>query len=1058
MSQPSTPSRLSSERVSAASTPSEHRDLSPMQLTPRSKVRAMLAAWDDDFDAPTLPGRETLGSNSDPRPTESQRTGEVQYDDSDPDTSEESAGDDAALAPKGRLAARLLGQRTSKEIQEGGEEMGRGNAYERVRRQFLLRRKTERVISEASVSLANGSSEGEEGPTRVETPRRRKPAIIESDSSGTPHRSQSSHRASSPGLFVPPEQGSPSRLTGQATEEGTSDYDLPSDPLANPRLFALVARKKEERQLKQTAEAQKKSEREAQSRIRSNKKSIRHTTPTMGLLGDTSEDDAVGERKLTQQARPTRKASKKALEEMNRETQRMSRNMQLAHQAKTKKKITKESLFARFSFRTVANPAVSHGHAMNSSTTASSAYGSDAVPPPDNETPPTSPASLGELSQQEPGKMAETASAERIAVDMDDELPSMEEIMSQPIRCLDKGIGKVTEELAKAVSDQRKNKNANKIHPAISIHVRSPQGLPLTKSHDADVDTDSDLEIIPAAKNNNRITDIFDRLPAQSVTEGRSLQILRALAHLTSPSKQGVKARASMTSAEMQVSLQRRARQQAAQERAEKLQELEDRGIIVQTAEERERDQAEIEDLLEKARREGDEIMKREKVAAKKEKRENGEDDGLGDSSEEDEDYQDDEVDGPGDELSGSEEEDVDGDSEEDENVDDADDEEDGAGGVPVEGTDEEDEAGGVPVEGMESGLGDLIDQEAREGGLPDMHDDGIDKEEEEPELNIVQNIRRSKATRVIHDEDDEDSDDNVNEAPAILPEAARNPLIAGLPMSDRAPMGLTQAFAATMAETQTQSFNDGEMIDCQAQEQDSLTLLGHVPEPDIPMLDIDAEQELIADSQGGKTQDYIQATSIMPEIDIHYSQSQVRYDTLKDTEVVPTLTQYSDIPDPTQDVGFGMSSPIAGRFVSAPPSTQDTVLLSGVPRPESPVVKKKGRLRRRTEAVPVLSDVDEDDASSEHAEDDFEISANAFDIMKNAGRRAAPAQYIFDKKKSDAKGMVEEQAEESEDEYAGLGGASDDESAAEEDEEVRKMIDEGEVKVDERKLAAFYA
>jgi len=56
------------------------------------------------------------------------------------------------------------------------------------------------------------------------------------------------------------------------------------------------------------------------------------------------------------------------------------------------------------------------------------------------------------------------------------------------------------------------------------------------------------------------------------------------------------------------------------------------------------------------------------------------------------------------------------------------------------------------------------------------------------------------------------------------------------------------------------------------------------------------------------------------------------------------------------------------------------------------------------------------------------------------------------------AKDMIEEQAQESEDEYAGVGGASDDESGGEEDELVRQMMDHSEVQVDERELAAFYA
>ena len=36
---------------------------------------------------------------------------------------------------------------------------------------------------------------------------------------------------------------------------------------------------------------------------------------------------------------------------MNRETQRMARNMQLAHEARTRKKVAKSVLFDRFNFR-----------------------------------------------------------------------------------------------------------------------------------------------------------------------------------------------------------------------------------------------------------------------------------------------------------------------------------------------------------------------------------------------------------------------------------------------------------------------------------------------------------------------------------------------------------------------------------------------------------------------------------------------------------------------------------------------------------------------------------
>ena len=70
------------------------------------------------------------------------------------------------------------------------------------------------------------------------------------------------------------------------------------------------------------------------------------------LADQESDSDPDGEngRRLTQQTRPTRKAGKKALEEMARDQQRISRNMQLAHQAKTKKKYGTKDLFAKFGF------------------------------------------------------------------------------------------------------------------------------------------------------------------------------------------------------------------------------------------------------------------------------------------------------------------------------------------------------------------------------------------------------------------------------------------------------------------------------------------------------------------------------------------------------------------------------------------------------------------------------------------------------------------------------------------------------------------------------------
>jgi mediator of replication checkpoint protein 1 len=118
----------------------------------------------------------------------------------------------------------------------------------------------------------------------------------------------------------------------------------------------------------------------------------------------------------------------------------------------------------------------------------------------------------------------------------------------------------------------------------------------------------------------------------------------------------------------------------------------------------------------------------------------------------------------------------------------------------------------------------------------------------------------------------------------------------------------------------------------------------------------------------------------------------------------------------------------------------------------------KKGKLRRRVQKEVTLSDDDETPLAAEgNNEDAFELQPNAFDALFKPNKKAAQSD-TFDKKRSEAKSMFEEQAEESEDEYAGLGGASDDESENGVDEEVAKMIDEGPVDVKEGELAKFFA
>jgi mediator of replication checkpoint protein 1 len=109
-----------------------------------------------------------------------------------------------------------------------------------------------------------------------------------------------------------------------------------------------------------------------------------------------------------------------------------------------------------------------------------------------------------------------------------------------------------------------------------------------------------------------------------------------------------------------------------------------------------------------------------------------------------------------------------------------------------------------------------------------------------------------------------------------------------------------------------------------------------------------------------------------------------------------------------------------------------------------SPAAKRGGKRLRRGR-VPEHSDV----------EDEFLIKPSAFDVMRKAAKKP---EIQFDKNKSKAREVVDEMAVESEDEYAGLGGASDD-SDCQEDELDKDMINDnsGEV-VDEKELAALNA
>ncbi|KAL8934393.1 MAG: hypothetical protein Q9216_005937, partial [Gyalolechia sp. 2 TL-2023] len=1009
------------------------------QLTPNSKIKAMLAAIDEEADSDS--GASIRSKAARPHSTPAQNLTITHRRHSPSHETDSSLAEDDPFslpAPRGKVAARLNQKPALQQGSPQSDENDVRDAYTRQKKRLAGRSADNPSSKENSPSPEEASLSTDEDDFLPTTTRQnRRAAQLSTLGPKSGEASMAASPRSSPGLFLTPRKEqrlcSPSPLMETGRQNG-SGSGLPADPQANQRFLALVARKRAEREAKAKAEAEKQAQKLAG--VRERKQDQRDSN--VGLLG-TSEDDSdvAGGQKLTQQARPTRKASKKALEEMSRETQRMSRNMQLAHQARTKKKITKESLFARFNFRNrgVVQPDTSI--ANSSSAAASSNPASDAEARLSAESPPTSPVTPDDELPKDPQRSHTPSKSVDVheggkSRTFDENLPDIQSIFTQAPEHRNDGKTRATE----GQSDQDASYPQAKIATE-KASLKKPIDFRLPKSlvrPNTGGESDSDLEVLPVSKPKRKL-DVFDRLPAAKASEGRSLQKLHALAHLTSPDKQVKNPKSNMSLMEMQNSLQRRARQQAARERAEKIQDLKDRGIFIQTAEERQKDQAEVEDLLEKARREAGELQQKEKNLAKKQARENGEM-VADDSSELDEDYEDNDADESDVDLSGSDEE----------------------VGNELEVGQVESEADDVEKEDPDVGLraqdGYLVEDEASEVSEEDEHDDELHDEAESSDAEEQQRTHapsRRRERKVLDDEDDESEEihDNASEEVASVQNNGPSVPDLGFPALGDAPMGLSQAFAATMSDPQTQADTQQGVVD---QEEDSLAFLGAPPEPEVPLYDMNDSLEMVLDSQDANHS----SPTFQDEIRLDFSQSQVRETPTAESIVEPTATQSSEIPDPTQDVGFILTSPVAGRYAYNPPSTVETVILPQPDGTESPVTKKRGRLTRRSNVT--IDNESDQLGDAEQAHHKMTISADAFDVLKRGSKKSSDAVAKFDKKKSNAHEMVEEQAQESEDEYAGLGGASDDESGGDEDEEVTKMIEQGEIDVDERELAAFYA
>ncbi|KAL7269153.1 hypothetical protein RUND412_008192 [Rhizina undulata] len=553
-------------------------------------------------------------------------------------------------------------------------------------------------------------------------------------------------------------------------------------------------------------------------------------------------------------------------------------------------------------------------------------------------------------------------------------------------------------------------------------------------------DSDSDLEII----------DLGDEKTKEVSERQKSIMELKATRKLKSPARAKAD-KLHMTTKQLQAELLRKSRLQALREREDRIAELKAKGIIVPTAEEREKERKEIEDLVEKARQEALEIKRREKRAEQKKK---GGKIGDVEDDEEDEEWLEDEV--LESEFSGSEEEEEDQDGDEmdvDEDV------------QPEEKEDEPavDENYRISLSAMPSAQPTSA-QPSLTHSLSDVPAAYVQvaasDDDEEPADDFFAPLKRKvvpgsrkKKSRVIIDDDDDEDEISAKDMPSPPPKIPAIFQKAALNSVD----GLTQLFNGTLA-SGSPGFDDSP----RDSGLDALRkpLGEELPNSQAPQNIFDASQDIVWCSQPTEIPARNESQSVMEE-----------------HPVLPALNSIyengtqSQMPDPTPDQGFG-NSPAPRRFDSSQvmDSPSGTIPSGTIPSQilDSQLGRKKGRLTRRYDFSDSEEEADDDrdiiESVEEAEEEEEEDIENVFDRMKKAAKAQSKKEKRsqiddFDRTKSNAKEMVQEQAEESEDEYAGIGGVSDDEANDAHDSDLESMIDDStDQPVNESEIAAFYA
>ncbi|OAA37941.1 DNA replication checkpoint mediator [Beauveria brongniartii RCEF 3172] len=950
--------------MSAPSSPASSRRGSPaLMLTPRSKIKALLAtvdSSDEESGAPTplkKPVRTTV------RPVL------AQLDDDDDDESES----DVEIRPRGRLAARMQANSTSH------NEKGPQNARERVRQMLQSEEKHQQSREEQD----DVDDDLPVAPRRLQR-RQAREATPEKDTT-RPNQG----KPCSPGLFVSSPAGpSPSRSVqhnGLNSDSSDSD-DLPA--LKSDRFKALIEKKRQERLAREAKEEAERAERRArQEKLSSELDSLDSNADDVSNI-----DDDEGGQTLTQKSvRAPRKASKKAIEEINRETQRMARSMQLAHQPKTRKTFTKSSLFQRFNFRPDDQPA-------------------ETVVQPASSSRPTTPQSDVEVANTET-PLSSPTSAQKIAdaftviqavSDDDEDMPALDELArsahAQPI---DKGKDKAVEVPEEQPAEVKKPKKQSRI--------RLPN---LIKTFSAD--SDDELEVIVTVQ--DKVKAVFDHVPIKTAQESRSLQVHRALALEQAPDTD-----MRITSGQFQAALKQKVRQQAKLERTRRLELLKSQGIVVQTVGEREKQMEEVEDIVAKARREVQRVTEHEREAAKKKGTKTVVNDPLAwDDSDDEYKASENEAEVEVIELSGSE----------DDQVNEPDDESDAASttfDVEAEETDGKEETRAGDDDAEET----VMQTRRRRARIVT-----VVLSDDEGEIEIKATPEPARPARPTNQISPAATKNASPAAPGSVLRSAKKTFIPGLPVKGPAGLGLTQIFAGTM--------DDSQMGTANGPTQSMMPDFDQFPDSNFSATMNQPEDSIIQDSQRSETQGTAQNTYLdLFRSQMHGLDSQMQEYPGEAFEV-------------SQDGGFQIRTPIKERFVELPFSTDATEIpgtMEDGPR-ASPLVRR-GKLRRR-------ADIERASEPTQPISTEVSITAqDAFAKLKEQTKHKEKRHLTdaFHVKTSKAKELFEQEAMESDDEYAGLGGVDGEDSDNESNASVQEMIDDAAASnADDSKLAAFYA